>query len=283
MKRFEKIIVIGGTGLLYQAAEIMLAADISDEVWVYECNTNGIGKKINEKIQIRATSGKKELMSALEREKSDSLVLSVMNPYIITEAVIDNPSLFILNLHHAILPYHRGRNCEAWAIFAGDSEAGITWHKVNAGVDTGEIYLQKSVPITEKTTSLRLLTQLNRISMDGLKELVAIGFDNLSVTAVNDSEKGELHMLRDVPNGGELDLSKTGCEISRFLRAMDYGILAVLGEPYVVYNGEKYTWKSYSITASDSQEDSVELNSEENNLHIKKAGMSIILKQMKGI
>lgn len=283
MKRFEKVIVIGGTGLLYQAAQIMLDSEISDEVCVYECNSNGIAKRIDERIKVRVTDTKKELMSALENEKCDSLVLSVMNPYIITEAVIDNPSLFILNLHHAILPYHRGRNCEAWAIYCGDSEAGITWHRVNAGVDTGEIYLQKTVPITDKTTSLRLLTQLNRIAMEGLKELIETGFDNLRVTAVNDSDKGQLHMLRDIPNNAQLNLSASGEEISRFLRAMDYGILAVLGKPYVTFEGRNYEWQSYTVTQCESDCNSVTFNKEENALQIKKAGILITLKQMKGI
>jgi len=283
MKRFEKIIVIGGTGLLYQAAEIMLNAEISDEVWVYECNSNGIAKKVNDRINIKITEGKKALMSELASEKSDSLVLSVMNPYIITEEVVNNPALLILNLHHAILPYHRGRNCEAWAIFAGDTEAGITWHKVNSGVDTGEIYLQKKVPITDKTTSLRLLTQLNKASMEGLKELIDIGFDNLRVIAVNDADIGELHMLRDVPDNGELQLHESGEHISRFLRSMDYGILGVLGTPFVVYEGVKYQWKSYSVIENEETEESVVLNSEENALQIVKSGVSIILKQLKGI
>ena len=283
MKRFDKVIVIGGTGLLYQAAEIMLKADISDEVWVYECNSNGIAKKVSENIKIKITEGKKSLMEALESEDKDSLVLSVMNPYIITEAVINNTHLFILNLHHAILPYHRGRNCEAWAIYEGDAEAGITWHRVNAGVDTGEIYLQKRVEITDKTTSLRLLTQLNKISMDALNELIDIGFDNLTVTAVNDSSVGKCHMLRDIPNGGELDLNASADEISRFLRSMDYGILSVLGQPFVVFNGERYNWKSYSIKPTDDERDSVEYNSEENVLYITKSGILIILKQLKGI
>lgn len=283
MRRFEKVIVIGGTGLLYQAAEIMLNAEISDEVWVYECNRNGIAKKVNDRINIKVTEGKKALMSVLAAEKSDSLVLSVMNPYIITEEVVNNPALLILNLHHAILPYHRGRNCEAWAIFNGDTEAGITWHKVNCGVDTGEIYLQKKVPITEKTTSLRLLTQLNKASMEGLNELIDMGFDNLSVTAVNDSDIGELHLLKDLPDNGELLLEKSGEHISRFLRSMDYGILGVLGTPFVIFNGSKYQWKSYTIVSNEESEDSVTLNVEENALYIKKKSISIILKQLKGI
>lgn len=282
MKRFEKAIVIGGTGLLYQAAEIMLKADVSDEVWIYECNTNGIAKKVNEQIKIRQTIGKKCLMEALAVETKDSLVLSVMNPYIITPEVIDNPSLLILNLHHALLPYHRGRNCEAWAIYNGDSQAGITWHKVDAGVDTGEIYIQKSVNITEKTTSLKLLTQLNKISLTALEEMIAIGFDNLTPTVINDSDEGQLHMLKDRPNDAQLDLEKSGEEISRFLRSMDYGILSVLGEPFVIYNDQRYTWKSYSIKPNDSIIESVEFINKEDALHIIKAGFTIILKQMKG-
>ncbi len=66
----------------------------------------------------------------------------------------------IINLHPSLLPAHRGLNAVASALAAGDKKAGCTVHYVDAGVDTGEIIAQATVPIqpgdTESTLAQRI-------------------------------------------------------------------------------------------------------------------------------
>ncbi len=278
---FDKVIIVGGTNLLYQIADMTEELSCSGEIEVYECNTNGIAKKGGDKICYKRADSKQEIMSALEAEKGHALVLSVMNPYILSREVVEKENLLVVNLHHALLPRHRGRNAEAWAIYEGDTVAGITWHKVNAGVDTGDIYLQKEVPITEKTTSLKLLTQLNGAALEGFRELLAAGFENITPKMQDKSVVSSLHLAKDIPNNGWLDLSWTGQEISRFLRAMDYGILNVMGKPKVKLQDGSYTWKSYKISASREETDCTEIIGEDNTLRIVRDGMIIILNKLK--
>lgn len=67
----------------------------------------------------------------------------------------------ILNIHPALLPSFPGLHGHQQAIDAGVKVTGCTVHFVDAGMDTGPIILQNTVPVydddTEETLSERLL------------------------------------------------------------------------------------------------------------------------------
>jgi methionyl-tRNA formyltransferase len=54
---------------------------------------------------------------------------------------------WFLNVHAGKLPHYRGRNVINWALINGESEIGITVHVVDDGIDTGDILLQRVLPI----------------------------------------------------------------------------------------------------------------------------------------
>ena len=50
-------------------------------------------------------------------------------------------------MHAGKLPEYRGRNIINWAIINGETEIGVTVHLVDHGIDTGDILLQRILPI----------------------------------------------------------------------------------------------------------------------------------------
>ena len=54
-----------------------------------------------------------------------------------------------INGHPSLLPLHRGPVPVAWAIRDGDEEIGITFHRMDAELDTGAILAQKTLEIGE--------------------------------------------------------------------------------------------------------------------------------------
>lgn len=282
MEQYQKGMIIGGTGLLYQAAEVLQQSGRVNETELYFCNSNGFGKKQAEDAQwtSREITVKKDLMELLAQESAKTLVLSVMNPWLFTEETLNNPNIFVINLHHALLPAHRGRNAEAWAIYEGDEKAGITWHRVDTGIDTGAVFIQKEVKIGDSTTSLKLLAQLNKAALEGLEELLSGDFvEKPPLSPSSGSEK--LHLSKDVPNDGWLDLSWDGAQMSRFLRAVDYGVLDVFARPRVRLENEVYICKSWKIQKAEQGEgDNLTFHPEKQELVIQRDKTKIILRKM---
>ena len=68
-------------------------------------------------------------------------------PWRIPPDALAVPRLGWLNGHPSLLPRHRGPLPVAWAIRAGDEEVGITFHRMDTGLDTGPIVFQRRFPL----------------------------------------------------------------------------------------------------------------------------------------
>jgi len=75
-------------------------------------------------------------------------------PWRIPIAALEVPRLGSINLHPGLLPRHRGPVPLAWAIRDGDPAFGVTWHRMDAQLDTGPILAQASVAIRDDDVSI---------------------------------------------------------------------------------------------------------------------------------
>src|SRR2546429_145572 len=66
---------------------------------------------------------------------------------IIPQWMIELPPLGNINLHASLLPKYRGAAPIQWAIASGETVTGVTTMRIDAGLDTGDILLQKEIPI----------------------------------------------------------------------------------------------------------------------------------------
>ncbi|MBA3245803.1 MAG: methionyl-tRNA formyltransferase [Actinobacteria bacterium] len=70
-------------------------------------------------------------------------------PWKLPPAALEVARLGSINLHPALLPRHRGPIPLAWALREGDGRFGITWHRMDAELDTGRLLAQTSIPIED--------------------------------------------------------------------------------------------------------------------------------------
>jgi len=70
-------------------------------------------------------------------------------PWRIPLAALEVPRLGSINQHPALLPRHRGPIPISWAIRDGDADYGVTWHRMDADLDTGGILAQTTVPMED--------------------------------------------------------------------------------------------------------------------------------------
>ncbi len=85
------------------------------------------------------------------------------------------PPLHSYNLHFSLLPRWRGAAPVNWAIISGDKVTGLTFMKMDEGLDTGDILFQESMDIDENETSEQLFFRLiNRGKQFLLNSLISL-------------------------------------------------------------------------------------------------------------
>lgn len=84
----------------------------------------------------------------------DGFDLFVLASYgrILPDALLEVPRLGALNVHPSLLPKYRGATPIQSAILNGDTETGVSIMLMDAGMDTGDIVLQRTVPIDNAET-----------------------------------------------------------------------------------------------------------------------------------
>lgn len=85
------------------------------------------------------------------------LFVSMSFNQIFKERIMNLPRLKTINCHAGKLPFYRGRNILNWALINDEKEIGITVHYIDKGIDTGDIILQRTFPITENDNYSTLL------------------------------------------------------------------------------------------------------------------------------
>ncbi len=89
---------------------------------------------------------------------------------IIPQSIIDIPPLGIINVHASLLPRYRGAAPVQWAIVRGENVTGVTTMRIDAGLDTGDLLLQRETPIAPDEDAMALSARLAQIGAELLVE-----------------------------------------------------------------------------------------------------------------
>ena len=111
------------------------------------------------------------------------LFVSMSFNQIFRKRIIYLPKFHTINCHAGLLPFYRGRNVLNWVLINDEKEFGITVHFVDEGIDTGDIILQKSYPISEKDNYKSLLekaySECANILYDAIKSIINNDFQRI--------------------------------------------------------------------------------------------------------
>ena len=106
-----------------------------------------------------------ELINEIRDLKPD-LIISAYYRKIFPKELIEVPRLGIINIHPSLLPFYRGPVPTAWAILNNETEFGITIHKVDIGIDTGDILFQSKYQIHPNETGYELYLRAMQLGSD---------------------------------------------------------------------------------------------------------------------
>lgn len=158
------------------------------------------------------------------------IICSIYYRYLIEEEVITCVNSKIFNLHPSLLPNYRGCSSLTWAMINGEPECGFTYHYIDKQCDTGNIILQKKIPIEDFDTQGTLY---NRVMFQGMEDfykafdLVLEGYEGVEQKSIGSGS----YYKRGCPYDGILDTDST--------EKADKIIRALINPPYkpAVYNG----------------------------------------------
>jgi len=136
---------------------------------------------------------------------------------IIPQWMLDLPPLGNINLHASLLPKYRGAGPIQWAIATGETITGNTTMRIDAGLDTGDILLQKEMPIAPDDTSETLAPRLAEMGADLLVETLAgLHSGTIQPRKQDDSQASLAPILKK--EDGQIDFNRTAQEILNRLR-----------------------------------------------------------------
>lgn len=175
-------------------------------------------KKIDYLFPVRVNSP--EFFEQASKYECD-LFVSMSYNQIFREKIYCLPKLKTINCHAGKLPFYRGRNILNWALINDEKEFGITVHYVDDGIDTGDIIMQRSYPISDDDDYNSLLEtaykECPRILYDAIKLLQNGTAKRIEQDAI--SEYGLYCGMRT--NGDEvIDFNSTSRELFNFVRSI---------------------------------------------------------------
>lgn len=123
-----------------------------------------------------------------------------------------------INLHASLLPKYRGAAPIQWAIARGETSTGLTTMRIDAGMDTGEILLQREIEIDRKEIAPELATRMADAGAPLMAEtLRGIAAGTLSAKPQDRTQATYAPLLKK--EDGEIDWTRSAREIYNRMRA----------------------------------------------------------------
>ena len=136
---------------------------------------------------------------------------------IIPQWMLDLPRHGNINLHASLLPKYRGAAPIQWAIANGESVTGNTTMRIDAGLDTGDILLQRELPIAQDDTAETLSPRLAEMGADLMLEtLRGLEEGTINPRPQDNSQATVAPILKK--EDGQIDFRRTATEIYNRLR-----------------------------------------------------------------
>lgn len=241
----KKIILFGCQAIsieilrfLYSRADVEILKVVTYEILSDVSRGQESIKEVAKDLGVEVLCPKRISQDLVEeiKELNPDLIISAYYRKIFPQELIKIPLLGILNIHPSLLPHYRGPVPTAWAILKNESEFGITIHKVNTGIDTGDILLQSRHDIGADETGyelyLRAMTLGAGLLIENFDRIITSQISPV-VQAPGGSYYGKLETMASI------DWKKSAQEIKNNvrIRARPYNpIEAILENKYFFIN-----------------------------------------------
>lgn len=127
---------------------------------------------------------------------SVDFIISYGYRHIIKKEIVYKYHRQLINLHISFLPWNKGADPNLWS-FLEDTPKGVTIHYIDEDLDTGDIIIQKKIPIyqndTLHSTYERLTNTIEHLLMEYWDDIKS---NNIQVTP-QPQNTGSYHQIKD--------------------------------------------------------------------------------------
>ncbi|MER3383450.1 bifunctional UDP-4-amino-4-deoxy-L-arabinose formyltransferase/UDP-glucuronic acid oxidase ArnA [Pectobacterium aroidearum] len=170
------------------------------------------------------------------RELAPDVIFSFYYRTLLSDDILQLPSFGAFNLHGSLLPRYRGRAPVNWVLVNGETQTGVTLHKMVSRADAGDIVAQSVVAIDDEDTALTLHGKCRTAAAALLAQrLPLIRSREIMLTPQDESQAS--YFGRRTAADGLIDWQKSAREINNLIRAVTEpypGAFTFLGERKVV-------------------------------------------------
>ena len=154
----------------------------------------------------------------IEKNQYDFIV-SFGYRFLLDENVIKSVKRESFNLHIGFLPYNKGAHPNFWSNVES-TPSGVTIHKIDKGLDTGDIIYQKEIPIKKEKHTF---ASSYKLLIFEIEKLFSLNWENLRADKYQSKKqdiKGTYHEKKDLEKYKKFLIDGWETNISFFLNSI---------------------------------------------------------------
>ncbi|MCO4312222.1 bifunctional UDP-4-amino-4-deoxy-L-arabinose formyltransferase/UDP-glucuronic acid oxidase ArnA [Pectobacterium versatile] len=166
------------------------------------------------------------------RELAPDVIFSFYYRTLLSDDILQLPAFGAFNLHGSLLPRYRGRAPVNWVLVNGETQTGVTLHKMVSRADAGDIVAQSVVAIDDDDTALTLHGKCRTAAAALLAQQLPL-IRSREITLTPQDESRASYFGRRTAADGLIDWHKSAREINNLIRAVTEpypGAFTFLGE-----------------------------------------------------
>ncbi len=183
------------------------------------------------------------------RSWQPDLIFSFYYRRLIDEEILAVPRLGAYNMHGSLLPKYRGRAPINWAVLHGETESGVTLHRMIARADAGDIVDQEKVPIGPDETAHDVMQKCTAAARTVLSRSIE-AIESGSPPLWPQDESQATTFGGRTPEDGRIDWTRSAQEIYNLVRAVTQPYPGAFTE----LNGKRlFVWWAKPLPAAEGE------------------------------
>lgn len=148
------------------------------------------------------------------------LIVVVAYGKILPPEVLAIPKYGAINVHASLLPKYRGAAPMQQAILNGETKTGITTMFMDAGLDTGDILLQREVAILPDMNASELATAMQKVGAELLAETLQNLVDG-TLQRIPQTNEGSSYASMLTKDMGQIDWEQDATQLHNLVRGLN--------------------------------------------------------------